>query len=120
VHDFGSMPGQAPPLSYLRYGGVWRVGAWGTTAVRDARLKLRFLARRVFLVMGAPGTPEPLRVLLDGRPIPQSLSGADVRRGLVRVTSDRLYRIVELPDVQEHTLTIQAAPGVAVYDFTFG
>jgi cytochrome c biogenesis protein CcdA/thiol-disulfide isomerase/thioredoxin len=120
LHDFGPLPGQAPPLSYLRFGGVWRVGAWGTSAVGDARLQLHFLARRVFLVMGSPGNPQPLRVLLDGQPIPQSSSGTDVHDALVTVSSDRLYRIVELPGVQEHVLTIEAAPGVALYDFTFG
>jgi cytochrome c biogenesis protein CcdA/thiol-disulfide isomerase/thioredoxin len=120
LHDFGPLPGEPPPLSELRYGGVWRVGAWGTTAVSDARLQLHFRSRRVFLVMGSPGNPQPLRVLLDGQPIPQSLSGDDVHGGLVTVSADRLYRIVELPDVQEHTLTVEAAPGIAVYDFTFG
>jgi hypothetical protein len=28
--------------------------------------------------------------------------------------------VVELPSVQEHTLTVQVSPGVSVYDFTFG
>jgi cytochrome c biogenesis protein CcdA/thiol-disulfide isomerase/thioredoxin len=120
THDFGPLPGQAPPLSYLRYAGEWHVGAWGTTAVRDAQLQLRFTARRVYLVMGSPGNPQPVRVLLDGQPIPQSRAGADVHEGLATVGFDRLYRLVELPNVQEHTLAVQVSPGVAVYDFTFG
>jgi cytochrome c biogenesis protein CcdA/thiol-disulfide isomerase/thioredoxin len=120
LHDFGALPASPPPLSNLRYGGVWNVGAWAATAGSGARLQLRFRSRRVYLVMGSPGQPRPVRVLLDGRPIAQSLAGADVHGGTASASFDRLYRLVELPAVQEHTLTIEAAPGVSLYDFTFG
>jgi cytochrome c biogenesis protein CcdA/thiol-disulfide isomerase/thioredoxin len=120
THNFGPLPSEPPPLSYLRYAGEWKVGQWGTTAVSENVLQLRFRARRVYLVMGSPGNPEPVDVLLDGQPIPQSDAGDDVHSGSVSVAGDRLYHIVELPNVQEHTLTIEVAPGVSVYDFTFG
>jgi hypothetical protein len=92
---------------------------------------LRFRARRVYLVMGSPthplpthpGSPggtRPVRVLLDGRPIPASVAGGDVHSGAVAVGFDRLYRLVNLLSVQTHTLTVEAAPGVSVYAFTFG
>lgn len=120
THDFGTLPAQAPPLSDLRYAGVWDVGAWGTEAVRDDLLQLHFRARRVYLVMGSPGGRQQVRVLLDGRPIGQSVSGSDVHGATVSAGADRLYRLVELPSVQEHTLTLEVSPGVSVYDFTFG
>ncbi len=120
LHDFGSLSEEALPLSYLRYAGTWQVGPWATMAVRNSQLQLHFLARRVYLVMGSPGHPQQVRVLLDGRPIPPAAAGADVHEGFATVGFDRLYKVVELPSVQEHTLTIQASPGVAVYDFTFG
>jgi len=119
-HEFGPLPGGPPPLSYLRYAGSWDVGGWAATAGSGARLQLHFLARRVYLVAGSPAQPGTLRVLLDGQPIPRADSGADVHAASVNVGADRLYKIVELPSVQEHTLTIEAAPGVSVYDFTFG
>jgi cytochrome c biogenesis protein CcdA/thiol-disulfide isomerase/thioredoxin len=120
VHDFGALPASPPPLSYLRYGGSWNIGPWAATAGSGARLQLRFRARRAYLVMGSPTQASPVSVLLDGRPIPRSLAGSDAHEGMVTVGMDRLYRLVELPSVQEHTLTIEAAPGVSVYDFTFG
>jgi cytochrome c biogenesis protein CcdA/thiol-disulfide isomerase/thioredoxin len=120
LHDFGPLPAQPPPLSYLRYAGAWQVGSWATTAVRDAQLQLRFRARRVYLVMGSAGSPQAVRVLLDGQPIPRAPAGEDVHEGFTTVGFDRLYRLAELPNVQEHTLTVQVPPGVAVYDFTFG
>ena len=120
VHQFGALPPSSPPLSYLSYGGSWSIGPWAATAGSGARLQLHFRARRVYLVMGAPGQPSPVSVLLDGHPIPQSLAGSDVHQGTATVGMNRLYRLVELPSVQEHTLTIEAAPAVSVYDFTFG
>ena len=47
-------------------------------------------------------------------------AGADVHEGFIDAGFDRLYKVVELPSVQEHTLTVQVSPGVSVYDFTFG
>jgi cytochrome c biogenesis protein CcdA/thiol-disulfide isomerase/thioredoxin len=120
LRDFGPFPAQPPPLSYLRYAGAWQVGQWAATAVRDARLQLRFRARRAYLVMGAPANPQAVRVLLDGQPISPALAGKDVHEGFTTVGFDRLYRLIELPRVQEHTLTVQVPPGVALYDFTFG
>ena len=119
-HEFGPLPAQAPPLSELRFAGAWNVGAWGTQAVHGSQLQLHFRARRVYLVMGSPGHPRPLRVLLDGHPIPAALAGSDVHAGTATVAGDRLYRLVSLPSVQTHTLAVEAAPGISVYDFTFG
>ena len=121
VHDFGTLPSQPPPLSSLRYAGLLHIGAWGTTALNEtAAVQLRFRARRVYLVIGSPGHPRPVRVLLDGRPIPQALAGTSVRAGTAEVQLQDVYNLVDLPSVQTHTLTVLPAPGVSVYDFTFG
>ncbi len=120
THDFGALSSEALPLSYLRYAGTWNVGPWATTAGSGAQLQLHFLARRVYLVMGSQGRPQPVRVLLDGRPIPAASAGSDVHEGFINAGFDRLYKVVELPSAQEHTLTLQVSPGVSVYDFTFG
>jgi hypothetical protein len=74
----------------------------------------------VFLVMGAPARPHTVRVMLDGRPIPQRLAGSDVHRSLARVSFQRLYRLVQLPRAERHLLTIEPAAGVIAYSFTFG
>jgi cytochrome c biogenesis protein CcdA/thiol-disulfide isomerase/thioredoxin len=125
-HDFGALPVASPPLSELRFAGAWDVGPWGTAAVHDSELQLTFRARRVYLVMGvpahpgSPGHPRPVRVLLDGRPIPRSLAGTSVHAGVAAVQFQDVYNLVNLPSVQTHTLTVQVPPGASVYDFTFG
>jgi hypothetical protein len=120
MHDFGSLPNAALPLSFLRYSGVWSIGDTEATAMRNAALQLHFLARRVFLVLAPSAHSATAQVLLDGRPIPQRLAGGDVRSARLEVSSDRLYRLVDLPDVQSHTLTVEAGNGLQAYAFTFG
>ena len=38
-----------------------------------------------------------MRVLLDGKPIPNSLAGPDVHNGVATISNQRLYRLVDLP-----------------------
>jgi sensor domain CHASE-containing protein len=39
---------------------------------------------------------------------------------LVAVDSQRLYNLVELPQVGEHELELEFEPGITAYAFTFG
>jgi thiol-disulfide isomerase/thioredoxin len=119
VYDFGSAEGPLAP-DQLRYGGAWRISGSSATALAGARIRLNFNARRVFLVMGSPARPRNVAVRLDGRPIPQPLAGSDAHRSLARVSFQRLYRLVDLPRVERHVLTIEPAAGVIAYSFTFG
>jgi cytochrome c biogenesis protein CcdA/thiol-disulfide isomerase/thioredoxin len=105
----------------LAYEGTWRIGHDDATSVRRSRLHLVFGARRVFLVLGSRGgTPRSVRVMLDGKPIAAKLAGRDVRDGRATVRRQRLYRLVELPRAGRHLLTLDFAPGVSGYAFTFG
>ena len=61
-----------------------------------------------------------MRVLLDGRPIPDSVAGADVHAAAVTVSAQRLYELVDLPRVGHHVLSLLPEPGVTGYSFTFG
>jgi cytochrome c biogenesis protein CcdA/thiol-disulfide isomerase/thioredoxin len=117
---FGAVAGSDLPPDYLAYGGTWRIGGSSATALNDASLALSFQARRVFLVMGSRDRPRPVRVLLDGQPIPDSRAGSDVRGGRAVVSGQRLYRLVDLPRAGRHLLSLRFAPGVAGYAFTFG
>ena len=83
-------------------------------------IDLEFNSRRVFLVLGSPGQARHVQVLLDGKPIPAKLAGADVRNGEVTVEAQRLYRLVDLPAVAQHRLSLRFEPGVSGYAFTFG
>jgi cytochrome c biogenesis protein CcdA/thiol-disulfide isomerase/thioredoxin len=94
------------PLDHLAYAGSWQVGAERIVAGANARLRLHFHARYVYLVLGGRGT---VRVLVDGRPA-----------GSVRVTADRLYTLVSGAKRREALLELRFSPGVDAYAFTFG
>jgi cytochrome c biogenesis protein CcdA/thiol-disulfide isomerase/thioredoxin len=119
ARDFGA-PRAALGPDELAYSGRWRVTRQSATALSDAGLDLSFDARRVYLVLGSPGRPHSARVLLDGRPIPARFAGADVRGARVRVSRERLYRLVDLPVRGRHRLRLQTGRGIAGYAFTFG
>jgi cytochrome c biogenesis protein CcdA/thiol-disulfide isomerase/thioredoxin len=117
---FSAIPPDELRPSELSYGGHWRISPEAATAGRGASLELRFNARRVFLVMGGPGSPRTMQVLLDGRPIPIAAAGGDVHGATVTVSDQRLYRLVDLPSVGDHVLTLRPQRGVSGYAFTFG
>ncbi len=116
-HDFGTP--QQPPADNFAYRGKWRIALDSATA-EGGSLQLSFGARRVYLVLGSPGHPRRMRVLLDGRPISPEAAGADVHEGVVEIDSQRLYDLVDLPQVGDHLLELVPEPGVMGYAFTFG
>jgi cytochrome c biogenesis protein CcdA/thiol-disulfide isomerase/thioredoxin len=93
-------------LGQLAYRGRWRVEAERAIAGEDARLRLRFRAKEVNLVLGGTGR---VQVLLDGKPV-----------RTVRVDGSRLYNLLRLPSLQTGLLELRFEPGVAGYAFTFG
>jgi cytochrome c biogenesis protein CcdA/thiol-disulfide isomerase/thioredoxin len=118
-HDFGNPP--APGADEFAYRGRWRIGLDSATAEGRSALELDFGARRVYLVLGSEdGSPRRMRVLLDGRPIPDSLAGADVHGGVAEIAAHRLYDLVDLAAVGRHELTLAPERGVTGYAFTFG
>jgi thiol-disulfide isomerase/thioredoxin len=119
VRDYGPR-GLGPKPEHLRYAGVWDVHEESATALRGSALSLDFRARDVFLVMGSTTAVRSIRVMLDGRPIAPASAGRDVRDGLVDVSFQRLYRLVELPRVERHVLTVEPEAGTDLYSFTFG
>ena len=117
LHDFGAP--DPPGDDEFAYRGAWRISLDRATAAGGS-LDLRFGARRVYMVLGSPGRVRHMRVLLDGRPIPASVAGADVDRGTVTVSSQRLYDLVDLPRVERHTIRLIPEEGVTGYSWTFG
>jgi cytochrome c biogenesis protein CcdA/thiol-disulfide isomerase/thioredoxin len=111
---------QTPGANELSYGGEWTIEEQPVTAGKGAKLDLNFGARRVYLVLGSPGKPRKVKVLLDGKPIAAADDGADVHNGYVTVTDERLYNLVELPKVEHHVLELVPEEGVQGYAFTFG
>jgi cytochrome c biogenesis protein CcdA/thiol-disulfide isomerase/thioredoxin len=117
IHDFRGAP---PPANEFAYRGKWRISLDSATAAAGASLDLNFGARRVYLVLGSPGRPRRMRVLLDGEPISAANAGADVHDGIVTVSGQRLYSLVDLPRVERHLLTLVPEAGISGYAFTFG
>jgi cytochrome c biogenesis protein CcdA/thiol-disulfide isomerase/thioredoxin len=117
THDFAKPSPPGP--SEFAYDGRWRITLDSATS-KGGSLALNFDARRVYLVLGSPGRSRSVRVFLDGQPIPAGFAGADVHNGVVEVRAQRLYNLVDLPRVGEHTLKLEPEAGVTGYAFTFG
>jgi cytochrome c biogenesis protein CcdA/thiol-disulfide isomerase/thioredoxin len=91
----------------LAYSGRIRVERQRLVGVRDARLRLRFLARQVHLVLGGRGR---LDVMLNGR----------LQRTIDVRGEARLYTLLDLTTATEGLLELRFSPGLAAYAFTFG
>jgi thiol-disulfide isomerase/thioredoxin len=121
-----------------RLDGVWYAhGVWNndqeamvhfrsTNTVEDY-LVFAFTARTVNPVMAPPRSgPVQVRVLLDGFPLQPEEAGPDVEwdevgYSVVTVDEPRMYRVVDLPRLGEHTLRLGTMDeGLAVYSATFG
>ena len=88
-----------------------------SAASRRPRARRR---RRSLALPGAPrlpgpglaaGQPREVRVLLDGKPIPDRRAGEDVHGGVATDRRQRLYRLVDLPRAGRHLLTLRFEPG---------
>jgi hypothetical protein len=98
------------PLHGVAYGGRWTVEGERIVAGRDARLRLAFHARDVFLVLGTSGEAETVDVELDGEPV-----------ATFPVTQDDIHTLVRIPgDKRDHVLDLRFSPGTEAYAFTFG
>src|SRR5262245_26384414 len=117
--DFGAPPGQLAANQFA-YSGHWGITDEDATARAGGRIEMEFNARRVFLVLGSPDRARHIQVLLDGKPIPAKLAGDDVKNGVAAVGAQRLYRLVDLPAVAQHRLSLIFDPGISGYAFTFG
>ncbi|HUC35279.1 MAG TPA: cytochrome c biogenesis protein CcdA [Gaiellaceae bacterium] len=98
------------PQNAVAYGGRWTVGRERIVAGEDARLRLSYHARDVYLVLGKGGEAGSVQVASDGK-----------RVKTVTVTGDRLYTLAALPGpAADHILDLSFSPGVEAYAFTFG
>ena len=116
-HDFGKL--KSPGPDQLAYGGKWLISPDIATSA-GGRLGLNFGARRVYLVLGSPGGPKKVKVMLDGKPITAADAGKDVKNGSAEIDGQRLYSLVDLPETGRHQLSLSLPSGVQGYAFTFG
>ncbi len=106
--------------NYWALGGSWRVGTQDTVAGDGAKLRYKFTATDVYLVMGS-STPADVKVLVNGQPVGAGTAGTDAGSGgVVRVGDHRLYRLVHSASIlHDATLELQFAPSVTINAFTF-
>src|SRR3990167_1220964 len=109
------------PTDYFGYVGSWDMAPEFSRSSKDSRLDLNFKASKVFLVMSPNATGERVEVYLDGKLIDNANAGEDVKDGLLIVDSERLYKLVNLKEVGQHTLELKFVDGqTKVFAFTFG
>jgi cytochrome c biogenesis protein CcdA/thiol-disulfide isomerase/thioredoxin len=100
-----TLPASLAPDSFA-YAGEWRVEGERILAGRDARLRLRFTARSVHLVLTGRGS---VGVTLNG-----------VEQPTVAITGDRLYTLVSQQKARSGVLDLRFTQGLSAYAFTFG
>jgi hypothetical protein len=102
-----TFPPEPLPPDHLAYAGRWVVEGERIVAGPQARLRLRFRAAAIFLVLEGEGR---VGVTVDGRPFePVDVGG-----------TPRLREIARFPRVRTGLLELRFSPGVAAYAFTFG
>ena len=92
-------------LDNFAYAGTWTVEGERIVAGKDARLRLRFTAEKVHLVLGGRGS---LTVAVDGKPVTD-----------VHVNADRLYTLASFQRARDGVLDLRFSPGLSAYAFTF-
>ncbi len=94
------------PPNAVTYAGRWVIGSQQIVAGLGARLRLHFLARYVYVVLGGRGT---VQALVNGRPV-----------RTLTVNADKLYTVVTGARARDAVLELRFSPGVTGYSFTFG
>ena len=102
--------------------GNWTIGEQMITADKgSSTLRLNFIAKKVFLVLG-PKDNKPIKVhlTLNDEPLGKA-SGVDVRNDDLIVDQERLYELIDQGEVKNGILQLQMdQPGLEAYAFTFG
>ncbi|MEA2425927.1 MAG: hypothetical protein QOH13_2337 [Thermoleophilaceae bacterium] len=102
--------GRTPhPPGYMTFIGPWHRTTEDAEAGPGSRLRLKFRAKRVFLVLGSPDRVRTLDVILDGRPYRH-----------IAIRAQKLYTLADLPRAGNHELELRPESGIHGYAFTFG
>ena len=107
---------------HFAYEGVWKISDEAATSEKNSVLEIRFRADRVFLVISPHIKGDQIKLFIDGRPVDDSIAGADIKNGRLILDEERLYNLIDLKGkVESHLLRLEFNnDGVSVYAFTFG
>ena len=104
--------------NHFGFVGNWLVSEEYSAPEKGASMQLNFDAKNVFLVMRAKGDTSRVKVTLDGR---TTGLGEDVQNGIVTVSENRLYTLVELEGPGNYILGLEFLDGeIEIFAFTFG
>ena len=110
-----------PNTFYL--GGDWNIKQeYIEAGASSSQLAFIFSATNMYLIAeSADEGTSTARVLLDGKEIPDSLAGKDVKGGVLNINASRLYHIYSGKSIGTHRIdVIFSRPGMKAYTFTFG
>jgi len=106
------------------YGGTWTISDENAVASAGSTLNYNFKANHVYIILRpkAVGIQGQVKVYLDGKVITATNAGVDDGNGIINVTTDRLYDIVNIHGSSgNHILKLEfVTPGIQAYTFTFG
>jgi len=109
-------------VNTLYLGGDWNIATqYAENVAAQASIKFTYRGKEVFFV-GSSDESVTVRVLLDGKPLPASMRGADVSSdGRLIIDDERLYTIIKGDVYGEHLLELLIEkPGLKAFTFTFG
>ncbi len=106
----------------VAYDGVWETGEESVTAQKNAGLEIYFKAAKVFLVISPKQKGDQIKVFLDDKAVDSTNAGQDVADGVVTLSEERLYHLIDLKgQVEDHVLRLEfQQEGIKAYAFTFG
>jgi thiol-disulfide isomerase/thioredoxin len=112
--------GTSFPQHSWGYQGEWTMLGERSLASKEGKLGLQFQGNKVFLVMSSSPKGGRAEIRLNGELLSSSLAGKDVQDGIVTVTGERLYELVQGNTAPTGFLEIRFLdPGISVYAFTF-
>lgn len=105
----------------VTFDGDWKLEDEYAESLQNSSLTIKFLAKKVFLVITPKKSGDKIKVFLDGKVVDKNFAGADVKDGVVTLDMERLYNLINLPEKGEHILKLEFLdPEIKIYAFTFG
>jgi len=105
-------------INHFALSGDWSIMEEYANPSKNSKLRFDFESKEVFLVMRPVNGSGQVRVALDGA---STYLGSDTQNAIINVDTDRLYKLINLPNAGNHILDLEFLDdNVEVYAFTFG
>src|SRR5580704_4982406 len=98
------------PQNTFSLGGQWTINDGNAVTGKNATLAYNFTASNVYLVLNPISNKKAslVKVFLDDKPVNATNEGTDVKNGVLTVSTDRLYNLVNLHGKTEsHMLKLE-------------